>query len=315
VANGKVFAGTETQLVAYGLIPQLAATTGNGQVGAAGTKLPTTLTVTATNPYTGAPIPGVSVTFSDGGKHGVFSSATVKTDASGQACTTYTLPNLPQTITITATSTGYAAAAFTESDVVGSVASISLVSGGKQIGTVGTTLPAPIVVKAKDAAGNLAAGALILFSDGGVGGVFSSNPVATGSNGQAAISYTLPETVKTVTVKASNGNVSAQVNENSVAGSPSAVNIIQGHNQTAHPNKSLPKSLIVSVTDQYGNGLAGMPVTFSDNGAGGTFSSATAVTSATGRATVTYTTPSKTGTVTITSCYGAFAQAFTETVQ
>jgi hypothetical protein len=322
VVNGKVFAAVEgnantpNQLVVYGLFPEIVASTGNGQTGSAGTTLPTAIGITATNPYTNAPISGVTVTFSDGGKGGTFSNPTAVTDVNGLASTTYTLPKTPQTITITATSPGYAPATFTEMDVVGPVASITTVSGGKQTGMVGTTLPAPLLVKAKDANGNLEVGALILFSDGGVGGVFSSpNPVATGSNGEASITYTLPLTAKTITVTASNGSVSDRITESAVAGPPALVNIVQGNNQSAHVHNKLPKNLIVSVTDQYGNGLSGLTVNFTDNGAGGTFSNASPVTGTTGQVSVTYTTPGVTGTVTIDASYGSLNPAvFTETV-
>jgi hypothetical protein len=314
VANGKVFAGTQTQLVTYGLFPALVPTTGNGQTGAAGTTLPTALTITANNPYTGLPISGVPVTFSDGNKGGVFSSPTGTTDSNGQASTTYTLPKTPQTVTVTVTSSGYAPATFTETDVVGPVASLSTVSGGKQTGTVGTTLPLPLVVKAKDAVGNVVPNASIVFNDG-LGGTIVPNPAITGSNGQVSVTYTLPTVAKTITVTASNGSVTDKITEIAVPGPPASVNIVQGNNQTAHVHNLLPKSLIVQVVDQYLNGIAGLTVTFTDNGAGGTFSTTTPVTNSAGKATVTYTTPPVTGTVTIDATYGSLPPAvFTETV-
>jgi outer membrane protein assembly factor BamB len=320
VANGKVFAGTvgssttPSQLVVYGLFPALVPTTGNGQTGNAGATLPVALTITANNPYTGLPIAGVPVTFSDGGKGGVFSNPTGTTDSNGQVSTTYTLPKTPQTITITVTNAGYAPATFTENDVLGPLATLSTVSGGKQSGTVGTTLPAPLVVKAKDAVGNAIPNVSITFTDG-LGGTFSPNPGVTGSNGQTSVVYTLPTVAKTITVTASNGSVTDKITESAVAGPPALVNIVQGNNQTAHVHNLLPKSLIVSVTDQYLNGIAGLTVTFTDNGAGGTFSTTTPVTNSAGKATVTYTTPSVAQTVTITASYSTLTPAqFTETV-
>jgi hypothetical protein len=314
IANGKVYMGTQTQLVAYGLFPDIAVTTGNGQTGSAGTTLPGALIVTANNPYTGAPIPGVSITFSDGNKGGVFNNPNATTGSDGTATTTYTLPKTPQIVTVTGSSAGYASAFFTETSVVGPVASITLVSGSKQTGTVGTTLPNPIVVKAKDAVGNLVSGASIAFTDN-TGGLFTPNPATTGTNGQASTAYTLPTVAKSLTVTASNGSASLKVTESSVAAAPALMPIIQGNNQSAHPNNKLPKTLIVQVTDQYGNGIKGLTVTFTDNGAGGIFSTTKPVTTTSGQATVTYTTGPTKGTVTITATYSTLAPAnFTETV-
>jgi hypothetical protein len=272
--------------------------------------------VTASNPYTGAVFSGVSVTFSDGGKGGTFNPATVATNSSGQASTNYTLPTKPQTLTITASAANYAAASFTEIGQVGPVATIAAVSGTKQKGTVGTTLPAAIVVSAKDAFNNLEVGVPIQFADGNVGGIFSQpNPATTGSNGQASIIYTLPTKAQSVTITATNGNASARITETAAAGNPALVNLIQGNNQSAHKNNKLPKTLIVTVTDQYGNGLAGLTVNYTDNGAGGIFSAPAAVTNSIGQAITSYTTGSQLGAVTIDASYSTLTPAvFTETV-
>jgi hypothetical protein len=314
IANGKVYAGTQTQLVAYGLFPQINVSAGNNQTGNAGTTLPAALTVVVSDPYTGNPIPGIIVTFTDGGKKGTFSNPTAVSDSNGQATTTYMLPNTPQTITISAASPGFSSATFTETDVLGAIASLTVVSGGKQVGTVGTTLPQPLVFKAKDAVGNAIPGASVSFTDG-FNGTFSPNPAITASTGLATTTYTLPTTAKALTVTASSGSVSIRASEQSTAGPASLVNLVQGNNQSAHINNKLPKSLIVSVTDQYGNGLSGLTVNFTDNGAGGSFSNPSPVTGTTGQVTVTYTTPSHTGTVTIDASYSTLAPAvFTETV-
>lgn len=317
VANGRVFAATQTQLVAYGLFPALTVTAGNNQTCAAGTMLSTPITITAVNPYTGSPISGVTATFADGNKGGTFGSPTAITDGNGVASTTYTCPNKPQALTITTTSTGYAPASFSENDVVGPVATLSVVSGGKQVGVVGTTLTNPLVVKAKDAVGNVVPGATITFTDNATQhGTFTPPSPITGSNGQVSTSYTLPTVAKFLTVTASCGNVSVNISEQSLPASPALLVNIQGDNQTAHPNNKLAKALIVQVTDQYANGISGLTVSFTDNGAGGALSTNNPVTNTAGKATVTYTTPGQTGTVTITASYSSLTPVnFTETVQ
>jgi len=171
-----------------------------------------------------------------------------------------------------------------------------------------------VIIAAKDAVGNAVPNASVSFTDG-VGGIFTPNPAVTASNGSATTSYTLPTVAKSLSVTASVGSVSLKLSEQSIPGPATSLNIIQGNNQTAHVNTRLPKSLIVSVTDQYGNGISGLTVPFTDNGAGGTFSTTMPVTNASGQATVTYTTPAHTGTVTITASYSSLAPAvFTETV-
>jgi hypothetical protein len=316
VANGKVYMGTQTQLVVYGLFPTLTASAGNNQSTAVGTTLASPLSVVASNPYTGAPYAGVTVTFSDGGKGGHFSNPTAVTDSTGTASTYYTVPTTPQTLTITATNPAYTSASLTETAVVGPVTAMSLISGGKQTGTVGTTLPAAIVFKAKDTYGNPVPGVSITYSDGGKGGSFSANPVVTNSSGQASSSYTLPTKAQSLTIKGTYGSVSASASESAVAGSPAALNIVSGNNQTAHPNTKLSRALVVSVTDSYGNPLSGVTVSYTDNGAGGAFNNPTQVTNSSGQASATYTTPPQTGTVTISTNTATLGPTnFTVTVQ
>jgi adhesin/invasin len=172
------------------------------------------------------------------------------------------------------------------------------------------------VVKVADSYGNAVPGVSVLFSAGNFGGTFSSNPVTTDSLGRASVSYTLPTKAGYITVTASNGNISRNITEHAVAAGPSALFIVSGNNQTAKPNTMLPQSLTVIVKDQYGNPVAGVTVSFVDNGAGGTFSSPSAITNASGKATVQYTTPPQSGSITITgSVTGLTPVTFNETVQ
>jgi len=301
IANGKVFVGTQTQLVAYGLFPTLSATGGNNQAGAVGSTLAVPLSIQARDPYSGAPISGVTVAFSDFGKGGTFSSPNATTDSTGTATTNYTLPTKPGVITISGTSSGYAAAAYTETANAGTPSTLGMVSGAGQAGTVGTTLAKPAVVVVKDAFGNVVPGVAVTFSDGGAGGTFSTNPVTTNSAGQASVSYTLPTVARSYTLSASTAGVTLNFSERANAGAPTSLTIVSGNNQTAPPNTQLPAALLVVVKDQYGNAVSGVTVSFSDGGAGGKLSSSTGTTAGTGKASVTYVTPPTTGSVSITA--------------
>jgi len=264
----------------------LAANGGNNQTGVTGTTLPTALTVLATN--NGTAVSGVSVSFTDRTGGGTFSPNPAVSNSSGIASTSYTLPTTAGTYTVTASSTGYKSATFTETATTSvAVTQLQLVSGGKQTGTVGTTLPNPIVIKAKDSTGGIVVGASISFTDG-VGGTFSPNPAITGSTGEASTSYTLPTKAQNLVVTASDGSVKTTASEASVAGAASKIAIVSGNNQSANPNTLLPNMLIVSVVDKYGNAVSGYTVTFTDNGAGGTFSTTTPITNSFGQASVSY---------------------------
>lgn len=279
-------------------VQTLTANGGNGQSGQVGTTLPTALSVLATS--NGNPVSGVSISFSDAGAGGSFGSSTVVTGSNGIASTTYTLPSSAKTITVSATSSGYSTATFTETSQT-LVSSLAVVSGAKQTGTVGTNLPQALVVRAKDSTGKLVVGAQVTFSDGNLGGVFTPNPAVTNSNGQASTTYTLPLVAKSISVIAADGSVSTGMSEKSVAGTPVTLAIVSGNNQSANPNTLLAKKLVVSVTDKYGNPNVSLTVNFTDNGAGGTLSSTNPVTNSFGQASVSYTTGSTAGTVTISA--------------
>ena len=286
---------------------------GNNQTGTAGTTLPAALCVSATN--NGVATSGVVVTFSDGGAGGSFGTPSVTTGSNGKASTTYTLPTTAKTVTITATASGYTSVTYTETSTSNVVSSLTVTSGGKQTGTVGTTLPLPIVITAKNSSGQTVSGASISLTDG-LNGTFSPNPAVTNSKGQASTSYTLPTTAKnTITVTASDGSVSVKASEKSVAGPPTTLAIVSGNNQSGNPNTKLAKNLVVSLVDQYSNPISGATVSFTDNGAGGTFSAPNPVTGTNGQASTSYTTGSTAGTVTIKVTYSTLTPVnFTETV-
>lgn len=312
VANGRVYVGTNTQVKVYGLFPELNPSAGNSQSATVNT--PITLTTQAFNVYSGAGVPGVPVAFSDGGKGGTFNPATVTTNSSGNATTSYTLPKTSGAISIAATSNGYTTATFSETALAGPPATIATVTGFNQSGTVGTTLPNAIVAKVKDAYGNIVANAAVTFADSGLNGTFQPNPAFSGANGQASTSFTLPTVAKAnFSVTASSGTATpATFPETSVAGAPASLNISGGNKQTGSRGTQLPKALQVGVKDQYGNPVPNVTVSFSDNGAGGSFSNSAPVTNSGGQAGAYYTLPGVPGTWTITATVGSLNASFTE---
>jgi hypothetical protein len=315
VANGRVYAATQTQLVAYGLLTPLNPTGGNNQSGVVNTTLPLPLTVRALSPYTGKPVAGISVTFSDSNAGGSFGTPSAKTDKNGDASSTYTLPTKAGSVVITASASAAVAGTFNVTATPGPVATLTLVSGGGQSATVATTLPQPIIVSARDTLGNVIPGLSITFADGSTGGSFSPNPATTAANGQASVSYTLPTKAGNIAITASTASLQLNISEKAVGGPPASMSYVSGNRQSAGPNTPLLNPLVVSIRDQDNNLLVGVPVTFSDNGAGGKFSSTTVNTGSNGRASVTYTTGSQAGSVSISATVsGVPPVQFVETV-
>jgi protocatechuate 3,4-dioxygenase beta subunit len=194
-----------------------------------------------------------------------------------------------------------------------------LASGNKQAAAPNTPLPAPLALKVMDANGIGVPGVTVNFTDNGASGTFATNSVVTNAVGSAVAQYTTGRSAGKVTITASTAGLK-NINfiEYCVAGPAAGIVITGGNNQFAKAGTQLPVALVVRVADQYGNPISGNSVTFSDGGAGGTFSNPNpGVTSASGTVTQIYTLPLSLGTVNIAASAAGVANpaAFTETAQ
>ena len=201
VADGRVYVGAQSNLIVYGLFPILPVQAGDAQTGIVNTTLPVMLKVQATDPYSGG-VAGATVTFSDASAGGTFSAPVATTDSSGFATTSYTLPKVSKTITITASAPGFNKAFFSEVAKAGSPTTVKTHTGYNQTAPINTPLPAQISAGVKDAFNNAVQGVVVTFSDGTAGGIFSSKTVTTNSSGWANVTYTTPGTPGTVYVTA-----------------------------------------------------------------------------------------------------------------
>ena len=334
VANGKVYVATETQtsppaygLVAYGLFNVVAFSGGNVQSATVGQPEPAPIQLLIVNPYTGQAATGVTVNFSDGGKGGSFNPPSAVTGSYGEVSTVYTVPPKVGTYTLTISGTGFGNATATATAIAGGAIKLVNYSGAKQTGAAGSTLAKAITVQAQDAAKNGVPGVTVTFTANN-GGIVSSSSVITGPTGLASTMLQLPTTVSTVTVTAASsasggcsGTASAckmTYAEYSVAGPAANVAPTSGNNQVATAGTQLPQVLTVLVTDQYGNPVAGNSVTFSDGGAGGTFSNPNpGFTGTNGTVSQYYTLPASAEGVTITATASGVTNpaAFNETGQ
>jgi len=317
-ADGKVFMGTQTSLVVYGLFPALSVVQGDSQSASVASVLSRPLQVQAIDPYSHAAFPGVTVTFSDGGKGGSFNPPTTVTDQNGLASTFYTLPTKSGSEVVTASATGYAPGSFMETAMPGPATVLVRVSGNLQSAPVVTPLLSPLVTKTKDSYGNAVPGVTISYTDKAAGGTFSADPVVTDSTGKASVNYTTSTKTGAIKIVASATGLSGRSFPETVTAGPAAnIAIVSGNDQTAPPSTQLSQALTVKVSDQYGNAASGVSVNWDDGGAGGAFSTNPVLTSSTGVASVDYTTPSNTGRITISASVSGMSSSamFTVTVQ
>ncbi len=302
VADGRVYVNGQTELTVYGLLPALTVAAGNNQTGVVGATLPVALHVALQDSYSGKPTQtaGIPVTFSASGKAGSFSNPDAVTDKRGTATTSYTLSNKPGTYTITAASPGYASASFVVTATPGTPATLSISSGNSQRIPVVAQSPAPLEVRVKDALGNALSGVQVNFS-GGAGGTLSSPTATTNASGCASTYYTTGTQAGVVDITASVAGLTLVIFKETVqAGPATALNIYSGNDQTVKAGATTSKELEVIASDRYGNPVPGISVTFSDGGAGGSFATDLATTSA-GIAGSRYTAPLTTGILTVTA--------------
>jgi hypothetical protein len=316
IANGKVFIGGTKSFYVYGLLPTITATGGSNQTGFLNAALPIALTMKALDAYTSAPVANATLTCKDGGAGGTFGDVTPTTDSTGLATTTYTLPNKRATVTITCGALGLVSATFSEASVAGPASRLAASAGNNQTGPISTTLPVALTVSVFDPHNYGVPGVTVTFSDNGAGGTFTAASAVTGSTGQATTMYTAPAKSGIVTVTATVANVAPLNFRESIFGAPARMVVSAGNNQTGAPSTQLPTGLVATVLDANNIGVPGVTVTFSDGGAGGSFSATTVVTATAGRTTPTfYTTPAAAGVVNGTvSAPGVPTVKFKETV-
>src|SRR5947208_1319022 len=171
--------------------------------------------------------------------------------------------------------------------------SLSVVSGNGQSGVVGTELTQPLVIKATDSKGIVQGGLTVNFRVTSGGGSMYAGTAATDSKGIADDYWTLgTSTAQTqrVEVRAVLSSGQKQVYGTFTAtplpGPAAQIAIGAGNQQSAHPASTVPIAPAVRVTDQYGNPVPNVTVTFTPAAGSGSVTSGTPKTDANGTATV-----------------------------
>ena len=213
----------------------------------------------------------------------------------------------PDTVTLTATTASlavntYTATAFLSSpnatpksikvtlDVtVGSPSTMAIDSGDAQTATVNTNVAGKPTVLIRDQYNNPVPSVGVTFAvTGGGGTALPATPVSTDANGRARVtSWTLGTTAGPNALQATASGVTA-VNfaATGTAGAPANVTKTAGDTQAVTVNSAVPVAPTVRVTDQFGNPVESVTVTFNVASGGGSRTGGTPKTGNTGFAAV-----------------------------
>ena len=249
---------------------QLVAVTGDNQSAPAGGALPSPLVVQVTDAF-GNPISGVEIAWAaDAGS--VTPSATV-TGADGLVSAERTLGVAAGEQHATASAPGLAGSpvTFTHSATSGSATVLERVSGDGQSALAGTSVPDPLVVRAKDGSGNPVADLAVTWVIGNGGGSLAPETSRTDAQGRASTRWTLGATpgANTATAVVSGvGTVGFTATGN--PGTPPALSLVTEPPGTAKRGVAFSRRPVIQLRDPDGGArrVAGVAVSVSLAGGG-----------------------------------------------
>lgn len=171
----------------------------------------------------------------------------------------------------------------------GVAASMTIVGGDKQNGSAGAPLADSLVVKVVDTKSRPVGDQTVVFQVLSGGGQVVPDTAVTNESGLASTRWVLGTADGSQSVRAravgngAPGSVTATFTATAGAAGASTLAAVKGDEQTATAGSPLPDSLIVKVTDQFGNPVAGVDIDWTLTG-GGTVSAPTVETGNDGQA-------------------------------
>jgi hypothetical protein len=266
-----------------------------------GAAVSTPLTVTVKN-AAGEPIDTATVTFAVVTGGGTLSATTVKTNASGQASTTWTLGKTPGIQTATATVGALPSITFPAVAAVGSASAIAKVTGDAQTATVGGTVSVAPSVRLTDSFGNPVPNVLVTFTVGSGGGAVTAGSANTDATGVAKVgSWRLGTTVGTNTLVATAGALTTTFTATGVVGAAASITLTPLGPVELDIGQTV--ALTARVVDASGNVLVNPAVTYTSSNLAAATVSTTGGVTAVGP-----------GAATITAALGGVSQIFNVTV-
>lgn len=152
-------------------------------------------------------------------------------------------------------------------------------------GTAGLALATPPTFIVKDADGNALSGVRFSIAVTAGGGTLTGSPGSTRSEGTPIGTWTLGTVAGLNSVTVTVGNLPPFViSVNGKAGPPASIIFVSGDNQFALAGTPVSTPPVAKVRDQFGNGVSGIPVTFTIGIGGGEVSSIPVVSDAGGNA-------------------------------
>ena len=273
--------------------PALQINGGDAQQGTAGSALATSPSVKVVD-RDGAGVAGVSVTFAVTGGGGSITGATATTNTSGVATVgSWTLGTTAGANTLSATASGITGSpkTFTATGNAGPAEVLAFVVQPGTIASGGVS--STVEVEVRDRNGNRVttstqAITLTLAANPG-SGTLGGTLTVSAVNGRATFTgLTLDKAAAGYTLTATSTGLTAATSAafTVVAGAPAAITMVQGNGQSANAGSAVAIALAVRVTDAAGNLAAGVTVTFAVVSGGGSVTGASAITNASGVATV-----------------------------
>jgi hypothetical protein len=208
---------------------------------------------------------------------------TAVTDASGTATSAvFTANGTKGSYSVTASVSGLAATAtFTLTNTAGAPAAIAINGGNSQGTPILTAFASPLKVLVSDSASNPVSGVTVTFTVvpvSGAGATFAGNvnTAVTNASGIATSAVLTANAVAntyTVTATVNGTSITTSFTLTNQPGPAAAIAAVSGSGQSAGTNTAFANPLVAKVTDQSGNAIRGVSVTFTApaSGPSGTF--------------------------------------------
>jgi adhesin/invasin len=173
-----------------------------------------------------------------------------------------------------------------------------------QTGVVGQALSAPISVHVTDQNGALVSGAVVTWTVQAGSGSVASQTSTTDATGDATVAWTLGNAAQldTLTASLASGG-SVMITATGTAGAFTSLTLVSGNTQTITAGTT-SAALVVKAVDQFGNAIPNTTVSWSVSG-GGSLSSSSTTTDATGMTSVTLATDPAAAAYTVTATSGS----------